>query len=207
MALKKRKVARRSRSKGRKSREGMKSSPQPSFSYSVPPKTTFQTKSIRIPLSRKSQPVPELPFVQAPDREARMQHAGTMVVPPKRMHYYSSLVFLAASIWGLVFALKFASEKNWLLFLISIITFLVGVDNVVVSLHKASAQQNNLPYTDVIRVHRFSAHIFFLLALLGMVFGVTFWLQGKWIMLLLSAAVVIIGLDSMYHAKRNHRAA
>lgn len=120
------------------------------------------------------------------------------------MHYYSSLGFLAASVWGFVFALKFAAQRHWLFFLVSMGVFIISADNIIVSLRNARVRQEGSIGHHLTWLHRFSAHVFFLFALIGTVFGITFWLQGQWLMLLLSLAVVVIGLDNTWHAKRNH---
>ncbi|MBS3111097.1 hypothetical protein J4435_03290 [Candidatus Woesearchaeota archaeon] len=182
-----------------------KAHPESASFYASLPKTTYQTRSIRIPLSTKSQPPSPAHSLPPPDSAPHYSMPSRRPSPSSaKMHYYSSLGFLAASVWGFIFALKFAAQRHWLFFLISMGVFIIGADNIIISLRNARAEQGRLTGEHVTWLHRFSAHVFFLFALIGIVFGITFWLQGQWLMLLLSLAVVVIGLDNMWHAKRNH---
>ncbi len=210
----KKKAVRRSRKRVSKVKPRKKLSKRPSSapssSYASLPKTTFQTKSIRIPLERESQPAAEQsPAVEAPAPEAWTAPVESKPTDPTanpigKMHYYSSLFFLGVALWSFVFALKFAGEKNWLFFLISVGLFVIGADNVIVSLHKLHGQPSvGLPRHESTKLHRFCERVFCLLAITGGVFGLTFLLQGQWVMLLLSLAIVIIGVDNMRQAKRN----
>ncbi len=121
------------------------------------------------------------------------------------MHRFCSIAFLASVILGFIFALRFAGKGHWLFFLVSILIFIIGIDKFIVSLRN-ERELKGTPRQEVIkRLHSFSAHLFLLLSLVGIVFGITFWLKGEWIMLLLSIAAAIMGFDAMHHARKNHQ--
>ncbi|HLD86628.1 MAG TPA: hypothetical protein VJB12_01050 [Candidatus Nanoarchaeia archaeon] len=187
----------KSRSSGTSSKRGQR---ETFSSARAHPQTLpkFQSKSVRIDLGTKTLAEQGNPKPTWRQTSNKFIHDANVQV-----HHYSAIGFLFSAVWGFVFALHFAAISNWLLFLISLALFIIGLDKFMFSLRKKKEVLGEFKMPTMESLHHFSAHIFLLFALIGLIFAITFWLKGQWLMLLFSAVVLILGVDNMLMAKRN----
>ncbi len=176
--------------------------------YQSPPKDIVATpKSVTIPL-QESEPQ-EISTISsfAPSIPAPIQESPTMASVSRTssgIHSYGALVFLLLAGVGYWFSLIFVSNSQWLSFLFALAVMVICLDTFMASLYRRQEAKHPLDPPGIQNLHQLTMHLFLLLALIAVVFAVAFWLQGRWIMLLLSIGAAVVAFDNMIVAKKKH---
>lgn len=173
--------------------------------YAAPPKENVaRPKSVTISL--KEEGYSTIPSF-APSIPVSTNNG--VVYPPlssvnSGIHSFGAVVFLLLSAIGFLFCLIFASRMQWVSFLFSLAVMVICLDSFMASIYKREETKHSMQPIGIQNMHQLSMHLFLLLALIAVVFGIAFWLEGRWIMLLLAIGAGVVAFDNMLLAKKKH---
>ena len=175
--------------------------------YASPPKETLtRPKSVTIPLKESSEDYSTIPSF-APSIPVSSYQSPSMAMVStisSGTHSFGAVVFILLSVVGFWFSLIFVSRSSWLSFLLSLAVMVICLDSFMSSIYRREEAKHPMQPIGIENMHQLTMHLFMLLAIIAVVFGVAFWLQGKWVMLLLSMGAAVVAFDNMLVAKKKH---
>ncbi len=177
-------------------------------SYAAPPRDTLaRPKSVTIPLEKTEEDYSTIPSFAPSIPVSSSQGGPSMALIAQTssgIHSFGAVVFLLLAAVGYWFSLIFVSQSQWLSFLLSLAVMIICLDSFLASLYRRQEAKHPMEPSGMQNMHQLSMHVFLLLAIIAVVFSIAFWLQGKWIMLLLALGAAIVAFDNMFLAKGKH---
>jgi hypothetical protein len=202
------KPSKKAASRSKPSKSASKKILSQSHLYASPPKDTLtKPKSITVPL-KESEPISYSTMPSFAPSIPVSSYNGVTYPPLSTansgIHSFGAIVFLLLSIVGFWFSLIFVSRSQWISFLFSLAVMVICLDSFMSSVYRREESKHPMQPMGISNMHQLSMHMFLLLALIAVVFGIAFFLDGRWIMLLLSIGAAVVAFDNMLLAKRKH---
>jgi hypothetical protein len=176
------------------------------ITYAAPPKDAVaRPKSVTVQLEKTDySTTPSFaPTIPAPTMESG-ERIGIVSRISVGTHSSGALVFLLLAAAGYWLSLVFVSKGQWLSFLFSLMVMIFCLDSFMTIMARRQEAKHPLELPGMQNLHQLSMHVFLLLGIVAIVFAIAFWLQGRWIMLLLSLGAAVVAFDNMIAAKKRH---
>jgi hypothetical protein len=185
------------------------------IAYAAPPKDTItRPKSVTIPLAKEEAQetsystipsfAPSIPAPVASSTTSSTSELGRIAKTSSGIHSFGAVVFLLLAVVGYWFSLVFVSKSQWLSFLFSLAVMIICLDSFMATMLRREEAKHPLSQPGMQNMHQLMMHLFLLLAIIAAVFALSFWLQGRWIMLLVALGAAVVAVDNMLLAKKKH---